>query len=158
MILDGTLSESDRLAGIRGGNVQFLAAPDGTALWAPTPSPAPTRITAARIHALPAPYKAAAEGLPALAGKGHIGAGIGIRIPVHRPKDKPERHFMSTPVCSTPCHGTSGTRRKHHRRGASSGGAPSRTSRSAPAGSATSPAPHLYISFNSQAHRPYPLR
>ncbi|MFJ1830950.1 transposase family protein [Streptomyces sp. NPDC088178] len=40
----------------------------------------------ARRHALPALYKAAAEGMPTLANKGHIGAGIGIRVPVRRPK------------------------------------------------------------------------
>lgn len=48
VVLDGTLIESDRLAGVRdngndlwfsqkhkafGGHVQFLAAPDGTPLW-----------------------------------------------------------------------------------------------------------------------------
>ena len=48
-------------------------------------------ITAARIHALPALYKAAAEGLPTLADKGYIGAGIGILIPIRRRKGKSER-------------------------------------------------------------------
>ncbi|MDF2257556.1 transposase family protein [Streptantibioticus ferralitis] len=36
-------------------------------------------------------YKAAADGLPTLADKGSIGAGIGIRIPVRRPKGKSEQ-------------------------------------------------------------------
>ncbi|WP_053200570.1 hypothetical protein [Streptomyces viridochromogenes] len=31
-------------------------------------------------------HKAAADGLPTLADKGYIGAGIGIRVPVRRPK------------------------------------------------------------------------
>jgi hypothetical protein len=69
VILDGTLIESDRLAGIRengndlwfsqkhkafGGNVQFLSAPDGTPLWVSDAEPgSPPDITAARIHALP---------------------------------------------------------------------------------------------------------
>ncbi|MGX4694512.1 transposase family protein [Streptomyces sp. JNUCC 63] len=82
VILDGTLIETDRLAGVRdngndlwfrqkhkvfGGNVQFLAAPDGTPLWVSDAEPGSTPdITAARIHAL-----------PALADKGYIGAGIG---------------------------------------------------------------------------------
>jgi hypothetical protein len=48
------------------------------------------RHTAARIHALPALYKAAAEGLPTLADKGYIGAGIGILVPVRRPKGQSE--------------------------------------------------------------------
>ncbi|MFF1570505.1 transposase family protein, partial [Streptomyces sp. NPDC058293] len=48
-------------------------------------------ITAARIHVLPALYKAAAQGLPTLADKGYIGAGIGIRVPVRRPKGRSER-------------------------------------------------------------------
>ncbi|WP_280703492.1 transposase family protein [Kitasatospora sp. GP82] len=34
---------------------------------------------------------AAAEGLPTLADKGYIGAGISIRIPVRRPKGKSEQ-------------------------------------------------------------------
>lgn len=72
-----------------GGNIQFLAAPDGTPLWDSDVEPGSTPdITAARIHALPALDEAAAEGLPTLADKGYIGAGNGIRIPVHRPKGK----------------------------------------------------------------------
>ena len=39
-------------------------------------------ITAACIHALPGLYRAAAAGLPTLAGPGYEGAGIGIHIPV----------------------------------------------------------------------------
>jgi hypothetical protein len=42
-------------------------------------------ITAARIHAMPALYRAAAIGLPALADPGYDGAGIGILIPVKQP-------------------------------------------------------------------------
>lgn len=107
VILDGTLIESDRLAGVRengndlwysqkhkvfGGNVQFLTAPDGTPLWVSEVEPGSTPdITAARLHALPALYKAAADGLPTLADKGYIGAGIGIRIPVRRPKGQSEQ-------------------------------------------------------------------
>lgn len=109
VILDGTLIASDRLAGIRendndlwfsqkhkafGGNVQFLSAPDGTPLWVSDVEPGSTPdITAARIHALPALYKAAADGLPTLADKGYIGAGIGIHVPVRRPKGQSEKAF-----------------------------------------------------------------
>lgn len=108
VILDGTLIESNRLAGVRdngndlwfsqkhkafGGNVQFLSAPDGTPLWVSDVEPGSTPdITAARIHALPTLYKAAAaDGLPTLADKGYIGAGIGIHVPVRRPKGQSEQ-------------------------------------------------------------------
>jgi len=95
LILDGTLIESDRLAGVRDnandlwssqkhkafdGNAQFRSSPDGTPLWVSDAEPGSTpAITAARSHALPALYKAAADGLPTLADKGYIGAGVGIR-------------------------------------------------------------------------------
>jgi hypothetical protein len=107
VILDGTLIETDRLAGVRdngndlwfsqkhksfGGNVQFLSAPDGNPLWVSDVEPRSTPdITAARIHALPALYKAATEGLPTLTDKGYIGAGIGILVPVRRPKGRSEQ-------------------------------------------------------------------
>jgi hypothetical protein len=107
VVLDGTLIASDRLAGVRdngndlwfskkhkafGGNVQFLSAPDGTPLWVSDVEPGSTPdITAARIHALPALYKAATDGLPTLADKGYLGAGIGIHVPVRRPKGKSEQ-------------------------------------------------------------------
>ncbi len=71
VILDGTLIETDRLAGVRdndndwwfnqkhkafGGNIQFLAALDGARCGSATSNPAPPPdITAARIHALPGP-------------------------------------------------------------------------------------------------------
>ncbi|MBX9399537.1 transposase family protein [Streptomyces sp. TRM72054] len=75
-----------------GGNVQFLSAPDGTPLWVSDVEPGSTAdITAARLHVLPALYKAAAEGLPTLADKGYIGAGIGILVPHRRPKGRSEQ-------------------------------------------------------------------
>ncbi|MFF3468163.1 transposase family protein [Streptomyces sp. NPDC002619] len=111
LILDGTLIACDRVAGVRdngndlwfsqkhkafGGNGQFLAAPDGTPLWVSEVEPGSTPdITAARIHALPALYKAAAEGLPTLADKGYIGAGIGIHVPVRRPKGQSEQALQA---------------------------------------------------------------
>ncbi|MER5683044.1 transposase family protein [Streptomyces sp. NPDC002205] len=49
------------------------------------------RCRSARRHALPALYKAAAEGMPTWADKGYIGAGIGIRVPVRRPKGQSEQ-------------------------------------------------------------------
>ncbi|MDH6136627.1 hypothetical protein P3T37_006058 [Kitasatospora sp. MAA4] len=117
VVLDGTLIESDRLAGVREdgndlgfsqrhkafvGNVQFRSAPDGTPLWVSDVEPGSTPdITAARIHTLPALYKAAADGLPTLADKGYIGAGIGILIPA--PPDRPIRTGTPrrSPACAT---------------------------------------------------------
>ncbi|MFE5027711.1 transposase family protein [Streptomyces sp. NPDC056656] len=117
-ILDGMLVESDRLAGTRdngndlwfsqkhksfGGNVQFLSAPDGTPLWVSDVEPGSTPdITAARLHVLPALYKAAAAGLPTLADKGYNGAGIGIRVPVRRPKGK-SKQALDTDTHTTNC-------------------------------------------------------
>ncbi|WP_374118321.1 transposase family protein [Streptomyces sp. MAR25Y5] len=69
-----------------------MAAPDGTPLWVSDAEPGSVPdITAARIHALPALYKAAADSLPTLADKGYIGAGIGILVPVRRPKGQSEQ-------------------------------------------------------------------
>jgi hypothetical protein len=48
-----------------GDNVQFLSARDGTPLWVSDVEPGSIPdITAARIHVLPALYKAPADGLP----------------------------------------------------------------------------------------------
>lgn len=115
--LDGTLIASDRLAGVCengndlwfgqkhkafGGNIQFLAAPDGTPLWISHVEPGSTPdITAARIHALPALYKAAAEGLPTPADKGYLGASIGIRIPAAAQRANPNGHFTPIPAPRT---------------------------------------------------------
>jgi hypothetical protein len=69
-----------------GGNIQAVLAPDGFPLWVSGVEPGSVHdLTAARIHALPALYLAAASGLPALADPGYEGAGIGIHIPVKQP-------------------------------------------------------------------------
>jgi hypothetical protein len=69
-----------------GGNVQAVCAPDGFPLWVSDVEPGSVHdITAARAHALPALYAAAAAGLPTLADPGYDGAGIGILIPVKQP-------------------------------------------------------------------------
>ena len=66
-----------------GGNIQAVVAPDGFPLWVSQAEPGSVHdLTAARIHALPALYRAAAIGLPALADSGYDGAGIGIHMPV----------------------------------------------------------------------------
>jgi hypothetical protein len=69
-----------------GGNIQAVPAPDGFPLWVSAAEPGSVHdITAARLHALPALYAAAADGLPTLADPGYDGAGIGIHIPVKQP-------------------------------------------------------------------------
>lgn len=65
-----------------GGNVQVLTGPTGYPEWVSEVEPGSTHdITAARAHALPALYPAAAQGLPTLTDKGYVGAGIGILVP-----------------------------------------------------------------------------
>jgi len=105
VILDGTIIESGRCrepalsargavtglwysgkAHAHGGSIQVIFAPDGFPLWASPAGPGSVHdITAARAHALPALYPAAAAGLPALAGPGYDAAGTGIHIPVRQP-------------------------------------------------------------------------
>jgi hypothetical protein len=71
-----------------GGNIQAVAAPDGFPLWVSDVEPGSVHdITAARAHALPDLYHAAATGLPTLADPGYDGAGIGIYMPVRQPAD-----------------------------------------------------------------------
>jgi hypothetical protein len=70
----------------QGGSIQAVSRPDGFPLWISAAEPGSVHdITAARIHALPALYRAAALGMPALADPGYEGAGIGIKIPVKQP-------------------------------------------------------------------------
>ena len=69
-----------------GANIQAVIAPDGFPLWVSEAEPGSVHdITAARIHALPGLYRAAATRLPTLADPGYDGAGIGIHIPVKQP-------------------------------------------------------------------------
>jgi hypothetical protein len=101
LLLDGTLIATDRVhdrTGRRdrwysgkhrhhGGLVQVVTDPDGRPLWVSPVEPGCTHdLTAARIHALPALYPAARDGVPTLADKGYTGAGAGIRVPVRRPR------------------------------------------------------------------------
>jgi hypothetical protein len=74
-----------------GGNVQAVMRPDGLPLWAGPAEPGSVHdITAARLHALPALYRAAALGMPCLADGGYEGAGIGILVPVKKPAGNQE--------------------------------------------------------------------
>jgi hypothetical protein len=69
-----------------GGNIQAVLTPGGFPLWASEVEPGSVHdLTAARIHALPTLYHAAATGLPTLADTGYDGAGIGIHMPVKQP-------------------------------------------------------------------------
>ena len=69
-----------------GGLVQGLMRPDGVPVWLSDVEPGSVHdLTAARTHALPALYAAAAAGLPTLADGGYTGAGIGIHVPVKQP-------------------------------------------------------------------------
>jgi hypothetical protein len=105
LCLDGTLVPTDRVAArvdingepghnlwysgkhhAFGGNVQVIADPTGFPLWVSDVRPGSTHdLTAARELVLPALYPHAARGLPVLADKGYIGAGIGVHTPVKRP-------------------------------------------------------------------------
>jgi hypothetical protein len=68
-----------------GGNIQAVLAPGGFPLWVSEVEPGSVHdITAARTHALPALYRAAAD-LPTLADPGYDGAGIGIHMPAKQP-------------------------------------------------------------------------
>ena len=107
VILDGTIIEADRCqektisvkgeaidlwysgkAHCHGGNIQAVFTPGGFPLWVSQAEPGSVHdITAARRHALPGLYRAAAAGLPTLADPGYDGAGIGIHIPVKQPAD-----------------------------------------------------------------------
>jgi len=107
VVLDGTIIPADRCrektlsvrgevidlwysgkAHAHGGNVQAVIALDGFPLWVSQAEPGSVHdITAARLHALPALYPAAARRLPTLADPGYDGAGIGIHVPVKQPAD-----------------------------------------------------------------------
>ena len=103
--LDGEIFETDRLAETvtsakgedidawysgekhrPGASVQAVMLPGGLPIWTSPAEPGHVHdITAARAHALPLLYRAAASGMPTLAEGGYEGAGIGIRVPVRNP-------------------------------------------------------------------------
>ena len=81
-----------------GGNIQVLCGPTGYPEWVSEVEPGSVHdLTAARAHALPALYPAAAGGLPTLTDKGYTGAGIGIIVPTkghHLAPDTRARNLM----------------------------------------------------------------
>jgi len=114
-----------------GGNIQAVSAPDGFPLWVSDAEPGSVHdLTAARAHALPALYAAAAGGLPTLADPGYDGAGIGIHMPVKQlpgDRDLDINTRTRNANAGSPC--------------SPAAGAPCSTSPPAPAKLATSPAP-----------------
>ena len=109
VVLDGTLIRTDRCrdkvlsargqeidlwycgkARAHGGNVQAVLAPGGLPLWVSDAEPGSVHdITAARTHALPALYAAAAAGLTILADAGYDGASPAIHIPAKPRRNRP---------------------------------------------------------------------
>jgi DDE superfamily endonuclease len=109
VVLDGTLVRSDRCrekapgshgrdidlwysgkARSHGGNVQAVLAPGGFPLWVSPAEPGSVHdLSAARAHALPALYAAAAAGLPVLADAGYDGASAVIHIPAKQRRYHP---------------------------------------------------------------------
>ena len=107
VILDGTVITTDRFgekttsvrgktidlwysgkARTHGGTIQALSTPNGFPLWVSDVEPGSVHdLTAAREHALPALYAAAAHGLPTLADSGYDGTGIGVHTPIKQPPD-----------------------------------------------------------------------
>ena len=105
VIFDGKVFETDRLAetvtskkgedidawysGSKhrpGANVQAVMLPSGLPAWTGPAEPGHVHdIAAAREHALPLLYRAAASGMPTMADGGYEGAGIGIHVPVKSP-------------------------------------------------------------------------
>jgi DDE superfamily endonuclease len=122
-----------------GGNIQAVLAPDGFPLWISDAEPGSVHdLTAARIHALPALYQAAAAKLPTLADPGYEGAGIGILIPVKQPPGGRELDIDTRTAMpsSGPCAALANAGSPC----STSAGAPSSTSPPAPAESAKLPA------------------
>ena len=159
MILDGKLFSTDRLdeqvtsvngeaidawySGQHhrpGGNVQAVIRPDGLPLWASQAEPGHVHdITAARVHALPALYRAAALGMPTLADSGYEGAGIGIHVPVKSPGEVSSSHPTTRP--GIPCCAASVSRENAGSPCSPSAGPSSSTPPPAPASSPRSSAP-----------------
>ncbi len=123
--------------------------PGGFPLWVSGAEPGSVHdLTAARIHALPALYHAAAD-LPTLADPGYEGAGIGIHIPVN--SRLAGGNSMSIPAPATPSSVPCGAWASVGSRCSPAAGAPSSMSPPAPAKSATSPVPPSSSPISSTA-------
>src|SRR5512135_3057350 len=159
VVLDGILIPTDRLASTTeagndwwysgkhrtfGGNIQVLAAPDGTPLWTSDVEPGSVHdMAAARTHALPALYWAAAQlHLPTLADA----PATTVPEPASTSRSPSPPAAPTTPSTPTTAPTTSSCAAYAPPANARppnspNAGAPSATSPSAPAASATSPAP-----------------
>jgi hypothetical protein len=85
-----------RVQSSNGGNIHFLAAPDGIPWWVSDiePGSAPD-ITTAGLRALPALYTAAADGMPTPVDKRSIGAGVGPMCPPAARRARPSTHIRA---------------------------------------------------------------
>jgi DDE superfamily endonuclease len=172
VILDGTVIPCDRCkepalsvkgevidlwysgkAHCHGGNLQAVTGPDGFPLWVSEVEPGSGHdITAARLHALPALYHTAAQGLPTLADPGYEGTGTGIHIPSN--STPADRNPISIPAPATPSSVPCAAWANAASPCSPAAGAPCGTSPPAPAKSATSPAPHSPGSAADRDPRP----
>jgi len=151
VILDGTVIPADRCrektlsvrgeaidlwysgkAHVHGGNIQAVIAPDGFPLWVSEVEPGSVHdISAARIHVLPALYRAAAAGLLTLADPGTTALASGS---TSRSSSHPAgRNSISIPAPATPCSAPCAAWENADSRWSPAAGAPFSTSPSAPA-------------------------
>jgi DDE superfamily endonuclease len=133
-----------------GGNIQAVLAPGGFPLWISPVEPGSVHdITAARTHALPALYRAAATGLPTLADPGMTAPALAS---ISRPNSPPAGgNSISAPVPATPSSGPCAAWANAGSPCSTSAGALSSTSPPALAKSATSPAPPSSSPISSTA-------
>lgn len=126
-----------------GGNIQVLAAPNGTPLWISAVEPGAVHdMAAARTHALPALYWAASQlYLPTLADAGYHGAGAGVHTPATKPAGRPSHAPTPTTAPTTSSCAAYAPSANARPPNSPNAGTPPATSPSAPAASATSPAP-----------------
>ena len=168
VILDGKIIEADRCrektisvkgeaidlwysgkAHAHGGNIQAVFTPGGFPLWVSDAEPGSVHdITAARRHALPGLYRAAADGLPALADPGYDGAGIGLHVPVKQP---PDGRKLDIDRPATPSSGRCDASANAGSPCSPAAGGPFSTSPQAHRKSVTSPAPPSFSPISSIA-------
>ncbi|MGV9349474.1 transposase family protein [Streptomyces spiralis] len=121
VLLDGTLTECDRVDGGRSGfsgkhrrhrvNLQVVTAPDGTPAWISSALPGHTHdLTAARRHLTIATF--VQLGIPVLADKGYQSADDVVAVPARR---RPDRDLTVREVRQPGAQPTPVPRRAHHR-------------------------------------------
>jgi len=133
-----------------GGNIQAVLAPGGFPLWVSSVEPGSVHdITAARTHALPALYHAAATGLP----PSPIPATTAPESASICPSNSPLTggNWISIPAPATPSSARCAAWENAGSPCSPAAGAPCATSPPAPAKSAASPAPHSSSPISSTA-------